>query len=422
MNDDIRLGRLFEDGLHDIAPLHAPDRLRTQVKTESSRVRPRPRWLALIKESPMRTNSRLAVGSPTARVAAIMVATLLIAAMVIGASFAGAQIFAADGSIIVDPSGDGDFTTIADAVAAAEDGDEILVRPGTYIEAVVIEKNVTIEGDGPVEEIVITASPEGPTALVDGAYTSDPYAILLVGNDSMLANLTFRDQPSGVLVQGGSPILDGLVFDSVGYPFGTRGMGNGGSSIVLSDGSTATVIHNDVRDGGPIAVFAGSTPIIEGNSLTGGPHIYLSSFGDGTVVTGNTIDGTLRWAIGVFDSNSLTIDGNVITDPGTIGINLSSGSALIRGNSVSGASLGAIVVGKDETQVIGNTLADNAVSITGPGLVHVEGNDLNGGGAGIVITAGSPAVKDNSVTGMASRGIVLTAGASPTLSGNTACG
>ncbi|RLE21207.1 MAG: hypothetical protein DRJ50_09545, partial [Actinobacteria bacterium] len=293
MNDDIRYGRLFEDGLHDIAPLRAPDRLRTQVKTESSRVRPRPRWLALTKESPMRTNSRLAVGSPTARVAAIMVATLLIATLVIGASFAGAQIFAADGPIVVDQSGDGTYTTITEAVAMAEDGDEILVRPGTYTEAVVIEKSITIEGDGPVEEVVITAPPEGPTALADGAYTSDPYAFLLIDNDSMLANLTFLDEFSEVLVHGGSPTLDGLVFDSVGYPFGTRGLSYGGSSIALSVGSTATVVDNDVRDGGPIAVFTGSTPVIKGNSLTGGPHIFLNSFGDGTTVTGNTIDGTL---------------------------------------------------------------------------------------------------------------------------------
>jgi hypothetical protein len=57
MTDDVRLERLFADGLHDIAPARAPDRLRTMVKAESSRTRPRPRWLALIKEPPMRMNT-----------------------------------------------------------------------------------------------------------------------------------------------------------------------------------------------------------------------------------------------------------------------------------------------------------------------------------------------------------------------------
>jgi hypothetical protein len=33
----------------------------------TSRMRPRPRWLALLRESPMRTNTLVVVGSPTRR-------------------------------------------------------------------------------------------------------------------------------------------------------------------------------------------------------------------------------------------------------------------------------------------------------------------------------------------------------------------
>ena len=79
MNDDARIERLFEDGLHGIAPSRAPDRLKTTIKNETGQMRPLPRWLALIKEPPMRISSNLAVGSPTARIAATTVATLLLA-------------------------------------------------------------------------------------------------------------------------------------------------------------------------------------------------------------------------------------------------------------------------------------------------------------------------------------------------------
>ena len=107
MNDDVRFERLFADGLHESAPRRAPDRLRTTIKAQTAEVRPRARWWALIKEPTMRTNNRLAVGSPTARVAAIMAATLLAAVMIIGAGIAGAQLLAASGPIIVDASGGG---------------------------------------------------------------------------------------------------------------------------------------------------------------------------------------------------------------------------------------------------------------------------------------------------------------------------
>jgi hypothetical protein len=57
----------------------------------AGRARQRPRWLAILKESPMRHRSHLAVGSPTARVAAVAAATLLLATLGAGALVAGAQ-------------------------------------------------------------------------------------------------------------------------------------------------------------------------------------------------------------------------------------------------------------------------------------------------------------------------------------------
>ena len=70
---------------------------------------------------------------------------------------------AADGAIVVDPSGDGTVTTITEAVAMAADGDTILVKPGTYIEALVIDKDITLRGDGADwSEVVIQVPPDAP--------------------------------------------------------------------------------------------------------------------------------------------------------------------------------------------------------------------------------------------------------------------
>ncbi|MEO5964216.1 MAG: hypothetical protein ABIR11_02030 [Candidatus Limnocylindrales bacterium] len=51
--------------------------------------------------------------------------------------------------IVVDPADPGAFDEIDDAVATSEDGDWIVVRPGTYRRPVVVDRAVHIVGDGP---------------------------------------------------------------------------------------------------------------------------------------------------------------------------------------------------------------------------------------------------------------------------------
>jgi Tol biopolymer transport system component len=70
--------------------ISAPEGLRASIVSTTSRVRPRPRWLALLKEPPMRIHSTVAVGSPVIRLAAFLVILAILttggAALVVGAS------------------------------------------------------------------------------------------------------------------------------------------------------------------------------------------------------------------------------------------------------------------------------------------------------------------------------------------------
>src|SRR5262245_25586541 len=60
---------------------------------------------------------------------------------------------------IVALDGSGDFTTIQSAVDAATDEDIIVVRPGTYVESVIVRtKALTIVGSGVQSTIVEMAS------------------------------------------------------------------------------------------------------------------------------------------------------------------------------------------------------------------------------------------------------------------------
>src|SRR5262245_58385822 len=58
------------DGDHDV--------LFHDILAATGRARPEPRWLALLKEPPMRLHSRVAVGSPTARILVVTLVPLLL--------------------------------------------------------------------------------------------------------------------------------------------------------------------------------------------------------------------------------------------------------------------------------------------------------------------------------------------------------
>ena len=67
----------------------------------------------------------------------------------------GAGVSAREGAThVVAAVGSGDFSTIGKALAAA-DGDTILVRPGSYIESLIVDKGISLQGDGPVDAIVV---------------------------------------------------------------------------------------------------------------------------------------------------------------------------------------------------------------------------------------------------------------------------
>ncbi len=61
-------------------------------------------------------------------------------------------------SILVSAGGDGDHTSINEALRVAARGAQLLVRPGLYRESLVINSPVEIIGDGAREEIIITST------------------------------------------------------------------------------------------------------------------------------------------------------------------------------------------------------------------------------------------------------------------------
>ena len=181
----------------------------------------------------------------------------------------------------------GDFSTIGEAVAAASDGDTVLVEPGDYEEAFTIDKDIVLRGTGAApQDVVISIPGDAPpprAAVPTLAPCIDshempafpPTGIQILGSDATLGNLQIVGPDDGlaVLVRGGTPVLDDVLIKSAGDP---RCTDVRAASLYVMDGSQPTVTdtsigHHVLVDGGSSLRFLGGylgypTVVVQGAS------------------------------------------------------------------------------------------------------------------------------------------------------------
>jgi hypothetical protein len=415
---DRQLSQALSDWLDETADeLPESPEVYVRVRTQAPRIRQRRhRWLPVLPAWPRwSTPDLIGARGLAAAVAVVLVGALLVVAFGLPGPSTDPAAPAADTHIVA-VDGSGDYATIADAVEAAEVGDTILVKPGIYVESLVITKDIMISGDGERETIVIEAPTDGPTSPTipnspedeiedwDGLLSADePYAILLLDTEASLSGLTFRGQRSQVHASGGSPELRDLTFDGVGALDRTS-LGTGGNSLVVTGGATAVISDSTFSATGPIGVFEASGPLIEGNTLAGGASMW-GDMGSETIVRANTISESVLTAISINgEEPGVLIEGNTIADVDGTGIGTvhGLGDVTIRGNDISRTTIGIMLGGFTQHPTIeGNVLRDNT--------------------SGIVVLAGSPVLQDNTITGGQTGLAVVGSGTTPTLSGNTIC-
>jgi Tol biopolymer transport system component len=189
MNEQQAFERLVADSVSGIGPLAPSAGAIERTMSRVSSRRQRPRWLALIEQPPMRRSSRLVVGSPTARVATIMVATILLALVLAVAAVAGSRLLADDdasdamgnGPIIVNGTAYDPYTgemgpdpcnCTSDASWSA-DGQRVAFRRSSRIYVTdLAERNERLvahcaDCDDPSQDAVAMAADGGSVAFVD---------------------------------------------------------------------------------------------------------------------------------------------------------------------------------------------------------------------------------------------------------------
>jgi hypothetical protein len=202
------------------------------------------------------------------------------------------------------------FTTIAAAVAASQDGDTIQVQAGTYTnDFATIKTKITIEGVGGMVHLLATEDPPNEKA------------IFVTQNDITLRNLEF----SGAQVPDGNGA--GIRYDGTGNltidncyfhdnQDGLLAAANPAGSITITNSQFS---HNGAGDGGTHNLYVnevGTLTVTNSYFHDAVVGHEIKSRADNTIIQGDTIvdgqSGTASYSIDLPDGGNATISNNLI--------------------------------------------------------------------------------------------------------------
>jgi nitrous oxidase accessory protein len=284
----------------------------------------------------------------------------------------------------------GEYSQLAEALAAARPGDTIEVRGGTHPGPIVVTTpELTLEGvgwpvlDGGGQGTVVTLAAPGVTLRgfeVRGSGSQpdrDHGGITLTAPNILVENNRLRDVLFGVFVAqaDGAVVRANDISSKPEYDLGRKGDG-----IRLWYSTGVTVEGNTVRETRDVVAWYAADITLRNNVIADGRYGIHLMYCDRALITGNTFDGN---SVGVYTmySAGVTLQDN-----------------LVRGQrGPSGYALG--FKDADDLTVTGNVLADNRAGIFLDGTpfspqayARFEHNLLAFNDIGVILL---PAVKGN---------------------------
>jgi parallel beta-helix repeat protein len=260
-----------------------------------------------------------------------------------------------------------DFGTIQAAMDGAASGDTVIVRDGTYEEAVAIVKSVTLQCENAAAGCVVDVGDPNTYAFTV-PYSSDLYGnITLLGftviNSAGIKVVSWGNTVEGNTVTGGKILLD---YDANDNTIRNNTVTGGTNCIELFAARANTITGNvvEVCTLGMSLDFDSSGNTISGSTGRGNTShgIYLYTTG-GVVLEGNEVTGNAGDGIHSAASSSFTFRGNNVESNTGKGIGVSGAQfSIINGNTVTGNAGGIFLEGGSNNEIYNNYLdnTDNA--------------------------------------------------------------
>jgi hypothetical protein len=341
-------------------------------------------------------------------------------------------------SVVVSAGGDGDYASIGEALERVAAGGRVLVRPGVYEEAVILDKRINVVGDGPREKIVVRGV--GASCLKSSAEAARVAGLTLRG---AAGDFFAVDVPRGELVLEDCDISSETIScvaahgpEAVLHIKGCRIHDSADSGLYLFDGAAATVEDCEVYHSANVglAVTGGARAAVRRSRVHGGARagVVVWQGGDASLEECDVYDNR-QANLGVSEGAKLTaracrihegdnsgvfvhLEGEAIlegcelyghreaeaavTTRGRLFLNdcrvhdgrdsgvlvRDGGRALLQACVVSGnAGAGVSVGGKAVLAALGSHINGNAryaVEVAAGGTARVEDSDLTGNGLG----------------------------------------
>ncbi len=243
-------------------------------------------------------------------------------------------------TLIVDPDGHGDHTTIQGAIDAAGDGDVIEVWRGTYAENLVIDKGLELRGAG------------AELTVLEGRFLDSVVNTSAAGAEVLLADMTITDGLSDY--GGGVYCTDTFLSLERVTLMGNQATNNGGA-LGFDDECTLSmrdcdVSMNQAGSGGGIGdAGTGAGFVIEGSRFVGN-----MASGDGAGMFLYDEDGTLRG--NVFSGNQAADEGGVFS----MGrINAQVLNNIFVNNAAASGAVGHVYIADSHLRMVNNTAVGN---------------------------------------------------------------
>jgi parallel beta-helix repeat protein len=309
-------------------------------------------------------------------------------------------------TVVVDPFHRGDYPTLNAAIKTAQPGTRILVRPGVYLEGIVIDKPLEIIGDGLREEIEVKATGQD--------------AILFQTSMGRVTNLTLRQAGGGewfgVDITQGCLMLEDCDISSQSL-----------ACVAIHDGADPRLKRNRIHDGqkNGVLVYDNGQGTLEDNEIFGNTYagISITAGSNPTLLRNRIYDGQ---ANGIrIDKGQGTLEDNEIFGNTLAGISITAGSnPTLRRNRIHDCQYnGALIYDEgqgilEDNEIFGNAPA-NIVIKTGGNPTLRRNRIYDGQLSSVwVYENGQGTLEDNEIFGNTYAGILITTGGNPTLRRN----
>ena len=318
---------------------------------------------------------------------------------------------------IVDDDLPADFRTIQEAINAASSGDTILVRSGTYHENIVVNKSLSLVGEG-ADRTTISGKTTGKIVIVSAS------RVTITGFTIQGSGGT-QPKPYDIGIFFANPVTSSNISHNIiaghGYGISLRGsfhsvesnyvIENTIGGIYLNGSSNNAITRNNVTGPGKTGIFIAwpsSNNVLRYNKMTGSElNLHLYSFDlqgfINDIDTSNTVNGkpVYYW---ISKTNQV-----VPRDAGTVYL-INSVNMTVQDLELSNSAMGVLLAYTNGSTVQRNNITNcsNGIRVQSSSNNTLKGNNIYAGDFGIVLVGSSGnTVINNTVSASSMQGITV---------------